>query len=108
LQSVKYKMNVRLLVEARIGPDNGRIYAIDPCVAEQVDGYEKTLYDDRPQVVSACGEAITIGATAITTIGMATWQFMRWFANVTEGKKDKMDNEIIFSVRPTFFITKHF
>jgi molybdopterin/thiamine biosynthesis adenylyltransferase len=120
-KSLRNKLRTKLVVESRMGTQEGRVYAICPIKPAQVRGYESTLYDDAAATVSACGASTTVGATADITASYATWQFMRWAAleaaatfpatapqteqNATE---DVLDHEIIFGLRPLYIMTRRF
>ncbi len=51
---LKYKMDVDLAVEIRMGAEFGMIYTVRPCYPIDVDGYENTLYNDDEVEPSAC------------------------------------------------------
>lgn len=79
-KSLRYRPSVALMIEVRMGTDNGRVYAINPCEPAQVKYWEGTLYTDAEAEVSACGTALSVGATADVLSGLATWYLIRWFA----------------------------
>jgi hypothetical protein len=82
-----------LLIETRMGIDEGRVYAFHPHSSIEHAAYAATLYDDDTATPSACG-ATTVGPTADILAGLAVWQFIAWFRN------EPFDNEIIWGVRP--------
>lgn len=104
---IKFKLYSKLLVETRMGVDNGRVYAINPCKRSHILEWEKTLYSDEETEVSACGASISIGPTAEIIAGLAVWQMIRWFT-VEQGGKDDLDNETIFSLRSLTTISRQF
>ena len=106
-KGIRFKMRTKLMIETRMGADQGRCYAINPLKPAQVKGWEGTLYGDEIAQVSACGAAITVGPTAEYLSGLAVWQFIRWFA-IEQGKEDKLDHEIIFGLRPLYNMTRSF
>jgi molybdopterin/thiamine biosynthesis adenylyltransferase len=128
-KSLRNKLRTKLVIETRMGAEEGRVYAICPVKPAQVRGYETTFYDDAETVVSACGASTTVGATADMTASYAVWQFIRWAAieasaesasiaalsgqvvNANEaGKapKDVLDHELIFGLRPPYIMTRQF
>jgi molybdopterin/thiamine biosynthesis adenylyltransferase len=106
-KGIRFKMRTRLMIETRMGPAEGRCYALNPSKPAQVKGWEGTLYGDEVAQVSACGASITVGPTAEYLSGLAVWQLIRWFA-IEQGKQDKLDHEIIFGLRPLYSITRNF
>jgi len=103
---LRYKVRTRLMIETRMGSDSGRCYAINPTKPAHIRGWEATLYDDAKAEVSACGSTISVGPTADVLCGIAVWQLIRWQAS--NGDFTKMDNEIIFGLRPLFTVTRNF
>lgn len=106
-KGIKLKIRTRLLVETRMGTDNGRVYAINPSKLGHIREWEKTLYSDDETEVSACGASISVGPTAEIIAGLAVWQMIRWFA-VEQGGKDDLDNETILSLRSLATINRQF
>jgi hypothetical protein len=108
-KGIRYKMRTKLMIETRMGADEGRVYAINPTKPGQVKGWEGTLYGDEAAPVSACGASISVGPTAEFLSGLAVWQLIRWQA-VEQGnaKGDKLDHEVIFGLRPLYFMTRNF
>ena len=120
-KGIRYKMRTKLMIETRMGTDQGRVYTINPTKPAQVKGWEETLCGDDVAEVSACGTSISVGPTAEFLSGLAVWQLIRWFsiesaaekadekANEKDGKEpDKIDHEIIFGLRPLFTMTRNF
>ncbi len=104
---LKYKVRTRLLVETRMGIDEGRVYALDPNKPKHIRAWEGAWYPDQNAEVSACGASVTVGPTADVLTGLAAWQFVRWFA-VERGKEEELDNEILFTLRPPAFACRRF
>jgi hypothetical protein len=109
-KGIRYKKRTKLMLETRMGADTGRVYAVNPAKPNQVKGWEGTLYDDAVAEVSACGASITVGPTAEFLSGLAVWQLIRWSAiEAAEGKsEDVLDNEILWGLRPLYFMTRTF
>jgi hypothetical protein len=82
--SVRYRANVKLMIETRMGPDVARIYAVNPTEPAQVKLWEGSLYGDEVAAVSACGTQISVGPTAVVLSGVAVWTMMQWFKHVDE------------------------
>jgi hypothetical protein len=112
-KGIRFKMRTKLMIETRMGADEGRCYTICPTARAQVKGWESTLYGDEVAQVSACGSSITVGPTAEYLSGLAVWQLIRWFSLEQQkagkkGKADKLDHEIIFGLRPLYSMTRNF
>jgi len=95
------KFNVRLMIETRMGVDDGRVYAIQPWNPTQAERWLGTLYgdDDATVVASACGTAVTVGPTADLITGFALWQFIKWAAAEVEHKDERVNFETILGGR---------
>lgn len=106
-KGLKFKLQTRLLVETRMGSDNGRIYALNPNLLDHIRAWEEAWYPDEEAEVSACGASISVGPTAEIIAGLAVWQMVRWFA-IEEGGADALDNEIIFGLRSMNTISRQF
>lgn len=106
-RALKFKPHVRLLVETRMGADSGRVYALNPSKPAHIKEYEATLYSDDDAETSACGASVSVGPTAEVLAGLAVWQLIRWFA-IEQGEDGVLDNETIFSLRPTMVFSRTF
>lgn len=111
-KGIRYKIGTKLMIETRMGTDEGRVYTINPMKPAQVKGWEGTLYGDEVKIeVSACGTSISVGPTAEFLSGLAVWQLIRWHAieqKEGKGKEDKLNHEVIFGLRPLHFMTREF
>jgi molybdopterin/thiamine biosynthesis adenylyltransferase len=106
---IKFKIEVKLMIETRMGIDEGRVYTINPLDPADVKGWESTLYDDKEAPRSACGATSTVGPTADVLAGLAVWQMVRWFSFETgKAKDDIMEKEILFSLRPSMILSRNF
>lgn len=114
---IRYKKRTKLMIETRMGSDVGRVYTVDPNKPVQVRGWEGTLYSDDVAEVSACGTSISVGPTAEFLSGLAVWQLIRWYAieksldtvePQAEKSEDALDHEILFGLRPVFFMNRQF
>lgn len=106
-KGLKFKLKTQILIETRMGADNGRVYTVNPNKPGHIKEYEKTLYSDSEAEVSACGASVSVGPTAEIITGLAVWQMIRWFS-IVQGGEDDLDNEIIFSLRPMTTISRRF
>ena len=91
-QSIKYKPNVKLLIETRMSARGGYIYTIRPMERAHIKRYENTLYSDVESETSFCGVSQSIVATAVQLSSMAVWQMINYAAN-----GEPRYNEIMFS-----------
>lgn len=105
--ALKYHLGTSLVIETRMGADNGRVYSLNPNQPSHIKAWEETLYDDAAAEVSLCGAAISVGPTAEIISGLAVWQMIRWF-NIGQGKEGEEENEIIFSLCPMQVISRQF
>lgn len=110
---IRYKPNVKLMIETRMGPNNGRVYTINPSNPKEVRGWEDSLYGDDEAPVSECGTTITVGPTANIIAGMAVWQMIDWHQRqekLKQGKKvdDDLDHEIMLSLQAPMIVTRNF
>lgn len=106
-KSLKYKLMTKLVIETRMGSDNGRVYAINPNKRNHIRAWEETLYTDDEAEVSACGASVSVGPTAELIAGLAVWQMIRWFS-VEQGGEDSLENETILSMRPLLTVSRTF
>ena len=105
--ALKMKLRTSLLIETRMGADSGRVYSFNPNKRSYGVAWEETLCDDSETERSACGATVSVGPTAKALAGLAVWQLVRWFA-VSQGGKDTLDHEVIFSMRPIQLLTRQF
>jgi molybdopterin/thiamine biosynthesis adenylyltransferase len=108
-------LNTGLVIETRMGPDSGRIYAFNPNSVKQVQEWVDTLYPDDQAQVSACGATISIAPTASMLASMAVWKMIHHFdvnhgQNKTKkaGKDEEPFNEVIFQVGPENIFSRRF
>lgn len=98
--SLKFKGGVRLVIEVRMGVDNGRIYAYNPCSLVESEAWERTLYEDGKGPTTPCGGSISVGPTAARLAGDAVWQFIRWVEAEQGEKSPSFFHEVIFLQQP--------
>lgn len=112
-KAIRFKVATKLMIETRMGVDQGRVYVVNPTRMAQVKGWEETLYDDDVAEVSACGSTISVGPTAEFLSGLAVWQLIRWLnietgRTVDGGVSDTLDHEILFCLRPPTMLIRQF
>lgn len=106
---IKLKFGRKLLIETRMGAEQGNVYIINPMKPSEVNGYEATLQKEVKVQRSECGTTVTIGSTAEFISGLAVSQFIRWFG-IDSGRvtDDELDHEISFYLRPMTSTTRRF
>ncbi len=103
--SIRLKPRTELMVETRMGADDGRVYAVNPMDPKHVKRWEATLYADSEAAVSACGAQTSVGPTAEIISGLAVWAMMQWFAwSNSEGEFP--DFETIMGLRHLSVLTQ--
>lgn len=99
--SIKFKTQVKLLVEPRMGLDVGRVYNVDPMNMNQIKKYEDTYYSDDVAEVSACGASMTVISSALGITSWCTRQLINFY------NKEELDNEILIDFKyNNIFTTK--
>ena len=101
---LKYKPNVKGVIETRMASDAGRIYTFSPLLPKHNEKWLKASdYGDDVAEVSHCGASISVGITASILANMAVWQFVKYY-DANRGTGEFTEHEVIFQLRPTFFI----
>jgi molybdopterin/thiamine biosynthesis adenylyltransferase len=91
---IKYKNNVKLLVEPRMGLDGCRVYNVDPMNPTHIKRYEDTYYkDEDAQELSACGNSMTVVTSAVATASWCARQLIEW------SNQEQLDNEILIDFK---------
>jgi len=95
------RFSSKLMIETRMGVDEGRVYVVRPWNPIESQRWLKTLYSDEDASVQAstCGSAITVGPTADLIAGFALWQFIKWATVEIKGEPEALDFEMIFGGR---------
>jgi hypothetical protein len=104
---IKFRAHTKLMIETRMGTDNGRVYAINPCNTSDIAKWEETLCGDDEAEVSHCGGSISVGPTADILAGLACWQFVNW-SNWVQGNGQLPESEQIFAVRTLYTLARRF
>lgn len=77
---IKGKLGIKLMIETRIGPQFGEVYAIEPFSQTHQANWESTLCnDDEVMQVSACGGSVSVGATVVRAASDAVSQMINWY-----------------------------
>lgn len=105
--ALKFKLRTKVVIETRMGADSGRVYTVNPNSPKHIRAWEETLCGDDVAEVSACGASVSVGPTAEVIAGLAVWQFIRWFTT-ENGGEEKLDNEILLSLRPVVTLARSF
>lgn len=87
--SIRMKSAVKLLVEPRMGLNEGRIYNVNPTDLNHIKRYEDCWYSDDEAEVSACGTSQTVITTALSVASWCARQLINHHADV------ELDNEIL-------------
>jgi molybdopterin/thiamine biosynthesis adenylyltransferase len=74
---IKNNAGVKLMVECRMGGDDGRVYSIDPTNLRHVKAWEASLYDDESSAESLCGTSASVIPTSVFLASSAVWQMVR-------------------------------
>lgn len=78
-KSLKYNLNVKLVIETRLGAELGYIYAVRPCNPTDVREYEATFYSDDEAEQSPCTyRAITTVVSVVA--GAASHKLVKFAA----------------------------
>lgn len=66
---IRGKPQVRLYIDARMGGELARIYAINPCDPDDIEFYEKTLYsDDEAEQLKCTGRSIIYNVFGLASL----------------------------------------
>ena len=90
--SIKAKSNVKLMIEPRMGLNEGRIYNVIPTDSTHCRRWEECWYPDSEAEVSACGTSQSVITTAILTASICVRQLINHVNSV------ELDNEILLDV----------
>lgn len=104
-KALKYKVRVLRMVETRMGANEGRIYSINSCSAQDVEFWEKQWYPDTAAETSVCGSEVTVGGTAAVVSGLATWALIEWNKQY-HGREATVQKEVLFYLCPPTFVNQ--
>ena len=97
--ALENNMRTELVVETRMGADNGRVYCLNPNDPAQCERWKKALPKQRPVDPTACGASTPVGPTATCIASLAAWQMVRWFNSLKDAKLAP-EFEVIMGMRP--------
>ena len=107
---IKFQMDVKLMVEGRMGAENGAIHTVNPLRPTEINGFEKTLYSDSQAEQSACTNR-AIATTVIAMAALASHKLVKWQAGeplkgiVKLTEKEEHSCYDMFCVRPLVMTT---
>lgn len=90
--NIKFKPNVKLYIEPRMGMDVGRVYNMKPMELHTHAPYEATLYSDDVAEVSACGASMSVVTTAVVLAGWCVRQL------INDNNDSPLANEILIDL----------
>ena len=102
---LKFSFNTDLVIETRMGLDEGRVYAFNPNDGDQFKKWQDTLYTDEEAEASACGASSSIIPTAMNIASLAVQSLIHHFdvkygSNFTEKKGKQLD--VTFEAQLTY------
>lgn len=109
---LKYAISTDLLIETRMGLDQGRVYAFEPFNADHSEKWINTLTTDDRAMTSLCGTSQSVIPTAYVLSSLAVWRMLNHF-DVRHGghlrgangnNPNLMMGETIFSISPEMFV----
>lgn len=101
-ETLKLNFVTEAVIETRMGTESGFIFTFNPNKPRQYEQWAETLWEDAVAETSACGTAITVGATANLIAAHAVWQFIK------ASKGEELDNQIMVATRPYIIQTRQF
>ena len=110
----KYAFNTDLIIETRMGLEDGRVYAFNPNDATELQAWKDTLYSDDEAETSLCGTSASIVNTTQFITAIAVSRLIQHFRH---HKSELLENtkldpqpeyfESIFKLHPeTFMVTE--
>jgi len=100
---LRYSFDTQLVIETRMGLDEGRIYAFNPANREHLREWEFSLYSDQEAELSLCGTSMVIAMTAWCIASLAVSRVIQHFND----KKD-LWNEFHFCLCPESYYYRRF
>jgi hypothetical protein len=97
--AIRYRSNVELYIDARMGAEVCRIYSVRPSDPEDVRNYELTLYDDDQATDDAC-TARAIIYNVLSIAGLIANQVKKY------AKGERLDREVILDLKTLTLLVK--
>lgn len=96
-QQVKLKPNIRLYIEARMGGEQFRIFAINPCDPDDIEFYEENFYSDEEVKRLPCTQQAILYTPRILSglVGVIVKKHI---------KREKCPKEIIFDLKTLLMV----
>lgn len=95
-KKIKNDENVPLLIDARMGAEEGRVFAIDPNNANHVELYESTLYSDDEAVELPCSAQAVIYNTLL--IASVICRMIKGFATGEKLPREVTTDSIMYAL----------
>lgn len=90
--SIRNKSAIKLMIEPRMGLNEGRVYAVEPIVPKHIERWLSCWYPDDEAEVSACGTSQSVITTALQTSAICVRQVINHFNGV------EIDNELLIDM----------
>lgn len=103
--AIRFKAHIQVMIETRMGVDEGRVYNIRPTIPADTDFWASTLCEDKEAAVSVCGSSISVGPTAELVSAMASWTLLNWWEWRSKDAP-RPAREVIFSTRPATIMSR--
>ncbi len=78
-KAIKYQLNVKLMVETRLGAELCIVHTVKPCYPSDVKNFEDTLFEDGEGEASPCTYR-AIGTVVSVTAGLAAHKLIKFTA----------------------------
>jgi len=114
-KAMRYAVNTDLVIETRMGLEDGRVYAFNPNNRDELKAWKETLYSDEEAEVSLCGTSASIVNTTQFISSLAVSRLIQHFrqekskllSNINI-EKQGVWNESIFTLHPESFMVRMF
>ena len=103
---IKYRYGIDLMIETRMGSDEGRVYCIHPMKPQHIERWESSLCKYDEAEMSACGTIPSIICTAGIIADLAVWQMINWLMQNEENIFKT--HELFVGTRPPAMTTRNF
>jgi molybdopterin/thiamine biosynthesis adenylyltransferase len=107
---IRNKLNIKMMVETRMGVSEYRIYRVRPSSRIEVQGWDDSWYSDdkvTPSLAGVCRAQVTVGTTAMMLGAHAAHQLVLWFQNES-GMSVPVEHEQLVMLSPLMAVTNQF